>query len=196
MKILILNSNRIGGVGYGIEQILIKNLKENHIVNYVNLKYWNIEECLNCGKCSKCLGGCVHNDDYFSVLQYINEADLIINIVPMYNAQPPANFKTLVDRGQMVFHSKYTHNNSLINRDKNRKEIRIITCGSKFNEKDYKLMNDCMNHFNRNYNCENICDLCVHNLDYAITEFGKEEILEYFDSQMFKKILNKIEEKM
>lgn len=169
MKILIINKSRLSGVGNKIRNLIVDVLEDDNIIDCINLQTTNIIECANCGGCSirnKCnIGGSNKYDDYMRILNRINEVDLIINLMPMYNAQPPAEFKALVDRGQLVYHSKYTHNNSLIDRNKERKGINIITCGSSGRRQDDELMLACMRHFDRNYNVKNIDSHFIYDID-------------------------------
>lgn len=196
MKILIINKSRLSGVGNKIRNSIVDILERGNIVDCINLQTINIIECTNCGGCAiknKCVNHHNIHDDYMRVLNKINEADLIINIMPMYNAQPPAEFKALVDRGQLVYHSKYTHGNSLINRNKDRKGINIITCGSSVRKQDDDLMLACMRHFDRNYNVKNTDNNFIYDID-TLTEdvlTKKINILVNNIMKYFEKRLNK-----
>lgn len=192
MKILIINKSRLNGVGNKIRNSIIDVLEDDKFVDCINLQTTNIMECTNCGGCSlrnRCVSHYSKYDDYMRILNKINEADLIINIIPMYNAQPPAEFKALVDRGQLVYHSKYTHNNSWIDRNKDRKSINIITCGSSGRIQDDDLMLACMRHFDRNYNVKNIGSHFIYDIDTLTEDELTERIDKLFDNIMeyFKK---------
>lgn len=205
MRVLILDYSSNTARSYTkITARLAQETLEDYdvIVKSYNIKSLNLKSCLNCDYCDANYGSCVHNDAYKEVLDDINLANLIINIVPMYNAQPPSEFKTLVDRAQMVYKTKYKHQASIIDREACREELRVIVTGREHNKSDFDLMNRCMNQFNRNYNTKLVRTIEINNTDddydydrvrerfkLALYELFNEDV-EVFSKEEYSNLMN------
>ena len=94
---------------------------------------WNGYEddgyCNNCGYCSKTVG-CRLKDDMTDLYKHFDESISTIVVSPVAFDGPMAKFKTLVDRTNMLFHSKYTLKTPAIDRNKKRVGYFIQVAGS------------------------------------------------------------------
>lgn len=59
-----------------------------------------LNPCLGCGTCQDRIGqiGCVHDDDFASLVEQMRKADLTVFSTPIYACFPPGPVKTFLDR--------------------------------------------------------------------------------------------------
>ena len=88
----------------------------------------NISPCNDCGFCAK-TQGCAIKDDMQSLYKKIDEADIIIVSSPLYFNNVSAQLKTVIDRCQAIWASKFVLKEPMINQDKNRVGHFICTAG-------------------------------------------------------------------
>lgn len=88
----------------------------------------NIQPCKACDGCTK-KRGCVLKDDMNNLYNRFDAADIIILSSPLYFNSISAQLKTIIDRNQAIWSSKYVLNNSLINKEKKRLGYFICTAG-------------------------------------------------------------------
>lgn len=130
-QVIIINASpRKNGYSSKIVQLITKRLNECNISNKVyNIYDMNIGYCNNCGYCSKTVG-CRIKDDMTELYKHFDESISTIVISPVAFDGPMAKFKTLVDRTNMLFHSKYTLKKPAIDRSKKRVGFFIQVAGS------------------------------------------------------------------
>ncbi len=77
-----------------------------HNVQFVSLKDKNIKFCTGCLAC-QILGHCTINDDANEITSKMKEADVIVWCTPVYYYEMTGQMKTLIDRANSLFASKY-----------------------------------------------------------------------------------------
>ncbi|MFZ5965878.1 MAG: flavodoxin family protein [Bacillota bacterium] len=106
--------------GAEVEKIYVKDLK--------------IHPCTACDYCGR-TGQCCFQDDMLKLYTAFDKADIIVIASPLYFNSVSSQIKTMIDRCQMFWSSKYTLGKSSIEREKKRKGAFICTAGSK--QKDH-----------------------------------------------------------
>ncbi|SET63452.1 NADPH-dependent FMN reductase [Natronincola peptidivorans] len=87
-----------------------------------------VQPCKACDGCTR-VRGCILEDAMRGLYEKFDESDIIIMASPLYFNSISAQLKTIIDRNQAIWSSKYILNNSLINKDKNRLGYFICTAG-------------------------------------------------------------------
>ena len=130
-QIIIINASpRKNGYSSQIVNYITKRLHEcNLSAKVYNIYDMNIGYCNNCGYCSKTVG-CRLKDDMTDLYKHFDESISTIVVSPVAFDGPMAKFKTLVDRTNMLFHSKYTLKTPAIDRNKKRVGYFIQVAGS------------------------------------------------------------------
>lgn len=110
----------------------ITSLFNNEGIKYKTYDIYdmNIEYCTACGYCDK-IGKCKYNDDMVEMYDDFNKCDGVIVISPVHFDSISAKMKTIVDRTQAFYASKYVLNKSSIDRSKKRFGKFISIGGSK-----------------------------------------------------------------
>ena len=129
--VLIINgSPRKNKNCFKICQDIIDTLNKNNISNKLfNIYDMNIEYCTACGFCEK-TGFCKFKDDMTPMYEMFDKAKGVIVISPVNFDCITAKLKTLVDRTQAIYASKYILKNSSIDRNKKRIGMYIAVGGS------------------------------------------------------------------
>ena len=105
--------------------------KENNI-DYVvhNIYNMDIDYCTACGFCEK-TGYCKIKDEMTPMYEQFDKSNGTIVVSPVYFDSIPAKLKTVVDRTQAFFASKYILKKPSIDRSKKRVGMYIAVGGSK-----------------------------------------------------------------
>ena len=132
MSILLINASPRNNKNCAfIQREIEKELKESNIdYECINIGKMNINYCNACGYCDK-TGICCIKDDMTDLYSKINESRGSIVISPVYFDCVPAKLKTLIDRTQAFYASKYVLKKPTIDRDKYRTGMYIAVGGSK-----------------------------------------------------------------
>lgn len=130
-EILIINgSPRKNKNCFSISKEISSKLEENNITYEIfNIYDMNIEYCTACGFCEK-TGYCKFNDDMTPMYKMFDKAKGVIVISPVHFDCVSAKLKTVVDRTQAIYASKYILNKPSIDRDKTRIGMYIAVGGS------------------------------------------------------------------
>jgi len=88
----------------------------------------NISPCNDCGFCVK-TQGCAIKDDMQGIYKKLDEADIIVVSSPLYFNNVSAQLKTVIDRCQAIWASKFVLKKPMINQDKKRVGHFICTAG-------------------------------------------------------------------
>lgn len=130
-EILIINgSPRKNKNCFSISKEIRYKLEENNITYEIfNIYDMNIEYCTACGFCEK-TGYCKFNDDMTPMYKMFDKAKGVIVISPVHFDCVSAKLKTVVDRTQAIYASKYILNKPSIDRDKTRIGMYIAVGGS------------------------------------------------------------------
>lgn len=107
-KFLIINASpRKKGVSAEIEKQIKAYFTEMEIITY-NTYELNPAPCLACGYCEHNKGCCQRDlDDFFNDFE---NADYIAILSPVYNNFYPSTFKALMDRFQVYYSLRFSHN--------------------------------------------------------------------------------------
>ncbi|SHK03040.1 flavodoxin family protein [Tepidibacter formicigenes] len=132
MTFLLINASP--RKGKNCYQVLenVKNVLDDNNLKYkvLNIYDLSIEYCNACGYCEK-TGFCHINDDMKNLYKEFNNSIGTIVISPVYFDSVPAKLKTLIDRTQAFYASKYILKKSSIDRNKYRVGMFISIGGSK-----------------------------------------------------------------
>ncbi len=110
MKITILNgSPRKGGNTDIMVEEFVRGAKEaGHDTEIVPVGRMSIKGCLGCQYCFAHDGECVQKDDMVTVLESIDQADMVVFAAPIYWFDITAQLKSAIDRmyarGKVGFH--------------------------------------------------------------------------------------------
>lgn len=133
--ILILNSSPRKKNCYEISRKISEKLNKENIENKIYDIYdMNINYCVFCGYCEK-TKGCVFKDHM--IYEEFDKADGVIVISPVCFNSTSSKLKTLVDRTQAIYASKYVLNDSIIDREKKRIGMYIAVGGSNSYENQF-----------------------------------------------------------
>ena len=129
--ILIINgSPRKNRNCFKISEEISNKLNQNNISNKIfNIYDMNIEYCTACGFCEK-TGFCKFKDDMTPMYEMFDKAKGVIVISPVNFDCITAKLKTLVDRTQAIYASKYILKKPSIDRSKKRIGMYIAVGGS------------------------------------------------------------------
>ena len=180
-EILIINgSPRKNKNCFKIVNEISSNLTENNISSEVfNIYNMDIEYCTACGFCDK-TGYCRIKDDMTPMYEMFDKAKGVIVISPVHFDCVSAKVKTVVDRTQAIYASKYILNKPSIDRNKKRIGMYIAVGGSFSYETQFMGGQIVMDFFFKSINNKLIYNLHLNNTD-------KEG---YEDNIEFKNILN------
>lgn len=164
-KILIINASARKKNCYSISNEISRVLNENNISNKIfNLYDMEIEYCNACGFCDK-TGYCRIKDDMTPMYEMFNDADGCIVVSPVQFDSTPAKLKTVVDRTQSIYASKYVLKKSSIDRNKRRIGMYIAVGGSKGYETQFEGGQIVMNFFFKCINTKLSYNLRLNNTD-------------------------------
>ncbi len=130
----------------------------------MDLKKLTYKGCIDCGYCSK-HRGCMLRDDIKYMYRYFDEADHILLATPVYFGGAPSKLKALIDRMQAVYHSKYTLNDPLIDRNKKRSALQILSGGEPYSERQFGAIRYELDYFYRSVNTTLRSDVAISNTD-------------------------------
>lgn len=174
-EILIINgSPRKSKNCFSISKEIQQNLEANNITSKVfNIYDMNIEYCTACGFCEK-TGYCKFKDDMTPMYEMFDKAKGVIVISPVHFNCISAKIKTVVDRTQAIYASKYILNNSIIDRSKKRIGMYIAVGGSSSYEGQYLGGDVVMDFFFKSINNKLLYKLQLNNTDKVSFEENKE----------------------
>ncbi|CEI73833.1 MULTISPECIES: flavodoxin family protein [Romboutsia] len=181
-EILIINgSPRKNKNCFSISKEISSKLEENNITYEIfNIYDMNIEYCTACGFCEK-TGYCKFNDDMTPMYKMFDKAKGVIVISPVHFDCVSAKLKTVVDRTQAIYASKYILNKPSIDRDKTRIGMYIAVGGSTPYETQFMGGQIVMDFFFKSVN---------NKLKYNIY-LNSTDKLGYSENQHFKNELDK-----
>lgn len=163
--LVILGSPRKGqNTDVLVEAIIRGLIDENVIVEKVILRNLNVGHCIDCKACAN-LGTCIIKDDMISLYDKFDKADIVVLASPLYFNSVTSLTKTMIDRCEALWASKYLLKESLIDRYKKRKGIFVCTAGSDSKNHEFmgaKLVADL---FFKSINTEYAYEILVDNTD-------------------------------
>lgn len=165
-QILIINgSARKGKNCSEIVKNISEELDNNNISNKVfDIYDMDIDYCNACGFCDK-TGYCRIKDDMTPMYKMFDEAEGCIVISPVHFDCISAKLKTVVDRTQAIYASKYILKKSCIDRSKKRVGMFIAVGGSGTYETQFKAGQLVMDFFFKSINTKLLYNLHLNNTD-------------------------------
>lgn len=114
-----------------VEQILkgIRSETGDVEITRISLRNVQIHPCIACDGCHH-KAGCIIKDDMQKLYPAFDQADLVIVASPIYFNSVSAQLKSLIDRCQAIWASKYILKKPMIDRDKYRLGVFIATAGT------------------------------------------------------------------
>lgn len=165
-KVLIINgSPRKNKNCASIIKEITKKFEENKIdYKVLDIYKMNIEYCTACGACEK-TGHCRIKDDMTPIYEEFNQSIGTITVSPMYFSSVATKVKTLVDRTQSFFSSKYILKKPSIDRDRFRLGMYIAVGGQPEYENQFLGGQLVMDIFYKSINTELEYNLYLSNSD-------------------------------
>ncbi|EGT4908458.1 flavodoxin family protein, partial [Clostridioides difficile] len=127
-----------------------------------NIYNMDIEYCTACGFCEK-TGYCKFNDDMKPLYKIFDESKGTIVISPVHFDSISAKLKTVVDRTQAIYASKYVLNKPSIDRNKKRIGMYIAVGGSKSYDSQFKGGQIVMDFFFKSINTKLLHNIYLNN---------------------------------
>ncbi|MBO3443328.1 flavodoxin family protein [Clostridium sp. CCUG 7971] len=165
-EILLINASpRKNSNCFSIADRISKELEKNNISYKIfNIYDMDIEYCTACGFCDK-KGYCKFKDDMTPMYGMFDKAKGVIVISPVHFDSVSAKLKTVVDRTQAIYASKYILNNSMIDRSKKRIGMYIAVGGSKPYESQFLGGQIVMDFFFKSVNNKLLYKLYLNDTD-------------------------------
>ena len=166
IDILIINgSPRKNKNCFKISKEITNILNQNNISNKVfNIYDMNIEYCTACGFCEQ-TGFCKFKDDMTPMYEMFDKAKGVIVISPVNFDSITAKLKTLVDRTQAIYASKYILKKPSIDRNKKRIGMYIAVGGSTSYETQFRGGQIVMDFFFKSINNKLKYNIYLNNTD-------------------------------
>lgn len=166
IDILIINgSPRKNKNCFKISEEITNILNQNNISNKIfNIYDMNIEYCTACGFCEQ-TGFCKFKDDMAPMYEMFDKAKGVIVISPVNFDSITAKLKTLVDRTQAIYASKYILKKPSIDRNKKRIGMYIAVGGSTSYETQFMGGQIVMDFFFKSVNNKLKYNIYLNNTD-------------------------------
>lgn len=131
MGFLVINASPRKGKNCHVIADYIGEMLYDNDMDYEMINIWDmdIDYCNACGYCDK-TGVCHKTDDMSHMYKKFDNSDGTILISPVYFDSVPAKLKSLIDRTQSFFASKYILKRPSIDRNKKRLGMFIHVGGS------------------------------------------------------------------
>ncbi|KXZ39529.1 NADPH-dependent FMN reductase [Alkalithermobacter thermoalcaliphilus JW-YL-7 = DSM 7308] len=166
MSFLIINASprKNKNCHQAVEQI--KDIFDGNSVDYKILNIWdmNIEYCNACGYCNQ-NGICHIKDDMKDLYKEFDLSKGTIVVSPVYFDCIPAKLKSLIDRTQAFYASKYILKKPSIDRNKHRMGFFISVGGSKVYKTQFLASQIVVDFFYKSINTKLIDNLYISNTD-------------------------------
>lgn len=176
--LVILGSPRINENTDILLNEVIKGLESQKVeVEKINLGQLEYGHCIGCDICGE-TGHCYKEDDMTPLYDKFDEADIIVVGSPMYFNTVTSITKTMIDRCQAFWSSKYILKKSSIDQNKRRRGMYVGVGGAKHPdlEKGFIGATVVMDLFFRAVNTDYLYNILVDNTD-EVSVRDKEDIL-------------------
>lgn len=166
IEVLIINASpRKNKNCFFISDIISSKLKARNIISKIfNVYDMNIEYCNACGFCEK-TGYCRIKDEMTPMYEIFNKSKGTIVVSPVYFDSVTAKLKTLVDRTQAFYASKYILKKPSIDRSKKRIGMYIAVGGANPYDTQFKGGQIVMDFFFKSINTKLMYNLYLNNTD-------------------------------
>ncbi|ABR50399.1 NADPH-dependent FMN reductase [Alkaliphilus metalliredigens QYMF] len=144
---------------------LLKGLSGPHtIIEKYHADHLNIQSCKACDGCTR-KKGCVLKDDMINLYAKFDEADIVIMTSPLYFNSVSAQLKSVIDRCQALWSSKYVLKDSMIDQTKKRLGYFLCTAGVPQNDSLFSAATPVMDLFFKSINADYLGNLFFCNVD-------------------------------
>ena len=157
-------------IAHEVNNALMANSINSKIFDIYDM---NIEYCNACGFCEK-TGYCRIKDDMTPMYEMFNKAKGVIVISPVHFDCISAKVKTVVDRTQAIYASKYILNKSSIDRDKKRIGMYIAVGGAVPYQTQFMGGQTVMDFFFKSVNNKLMYNIHLNNTDKVTYEENME----------------------
>lgn len=183
IEVLIINASpRKNKNCFFISDIISSKLKERNISSKIfNIYDMNIEYCNACGFCEK-TGYCRIKDEMTPMYEIFNKSKGTIVVSPVYFDSVTAKLKTLVDRTQAFYASKYILKKPSIDRSKKRIGMYIAVGGANPYDTQFKGGQIVMDFFFKSINTKLMYNLYLNNTDDLASRENTEFIQKLDDN--------------
>ncbi len=172
--LVILGSPRVKMNTDVLLEEVIKGLKSKNVqVEKIELGRLRFDPCISCNVCGK-TGHCYKKDDMTDIYDKFNNADIIVIGSPMYFNSVTAITKTMIDRCQSFWSSKYILKQSSIDKSKRRKGMFVCVGGAKQSEEGFIGATVVMDLFFKAINTEYMYHMLVDNTDEVFVGDSEE----------------------
>ncbi|WZL74700.1 flavodoxin family protein [Clostridiaceae bacterium 35-E11] len=180
--LVILGSPRVKMNTDTLLDEVIRGMEQNKVsVEKIELGKRNIHPCIACGACEK-TGTCFIKDDMKEMYQKFNEADIIIIGSPLYFNSVSAITKTMIDRCQAFWSSKYVLNKSSIDKTKKRRGLFVCVAGAKQSENGFIGATIVMELFFKAINAKYEENILIDNTDKTFVKNRREILAKAFEA--------------
>jgi len=179
--LVILGSPRVKMNTDLLLEEVIKGLKSRNVnVEKIELGRLKFDPCVSCNVCGK-TGHCYKKDDMTDIYDKFNDSDIVVIGSPMYFNSVTAITKTMIDRCQSFWSSKYILNQSSIDKSKKRKGMFVCVGGAKQSEKGFIGATVVMDLFFKAINTEYMYNMLVDNTDEVFVGDSKELLTKAYE---------------
>lgn len=181
LKILaIVGSPRKGKNNDTLVEHMLKGMRDTNITKMSIEKLYadklDVSSCKACDACAK-KRGCILQDDMKELYKKFDEADIVILSSPLYFNSISGKVKTIIDRNQAIWSSKYVLGESLIDKEKSRLGYFICTAGMPESPELFDATLPIIDLFFKSINTEHKGNLFVANVD-EVSVLEDKKILE------------------
>ena len=175
-EVLIINGSprKNKNCSYLIDSITNDFKKNNILYKVFNIYDMNIEYCTACGFCEK-TGFCKFNDDMKPMYDMFDKSIGTIVVSPVHFDCISAKVKTVVDRTQAIYASKYILKKPSIDRYKKRIGMYIAVGGSSPYPSQFKGGQIVMDFFFKSINTKLMYNQYINNTDSISFEENEVE---------------------
>jgi len=160
---------------------VIKGLKSQNVeVEKIELGQLKFDPCVSCNVCGK-TGHCYKKDDMTDIYDKFNDSDIVVIGSPMYFNSVTAITKTMIDRCQSFWSSKYILNQSSIDKSKKRKGMFVCVGGAKQSEKGFIGATVVMDLFFKAINTKYMYNMLVDNTDEVFVGDSEELLTKAYE---------------
>lgn len=168
MRVLtIFGSPRTPSNSEAVAESILKGIASKKAateIQRVSLAKKKIKPCIACDGCQQQIG-CVILDDMTELYSAFNQADLVVIASPIYFNSLNAQLKSLIDRCQAIWASKYILKKSMIDREKYRLGVLVATAGNPEGRAEFAPAKRVIDIFFKAINTQYFDELLVTDID-------------------------------
>lgn len=149
-------------------------------VEKIRLKDLEFSPCIGCDACAR-TGKCFKQDDMTPIYEKFDQSDIIIVASPLYFNSVSTLTKTMIDRCQAFWSSKYVLNIPSIDKSKKRKGLFLCAAGASQGENGFIGATMVMDLFFKAVNTEYADNILADNTDQLFIGDRKDLLAEVYE---------------